>query len=56
MLPVLSARAPALLCPANLAPLAARNVVVVIHDAAPLRHPGWYSGTYAALPARACCR
>ena len=25
----------ALLCPANLAPLAARNVVVVIHDAAP---------------------
>ena len=48
MLPLLSARAPALLCPANLAPVAARNVVVVIHDAAPLRHPGWYSGLYAA--------
>jgi glycosyltransferase involved in cell wall biosynthesis len=52
VLPVLTARAPALLCPANLAPVAARNVVVVIHDAAPLRHPGWYSGTYAALQRR----
>ena len=52
VLPVLSARAPALLCPANLAPLAARNVVVVIHDAAPLRHPGWYSGAYAAFQRR----
>src|SRR3954466_9287210 len=52
LLPVLSARAPALLCPANLAPVAARNVVVVIHDAAPLRHPGWYSGAYAALQRR----
>lgn len=52
VLPVLSARAPALLCPANLAPLAARNVVVVIHDAAPLRHPGWYSNAYAAFQRR----
>jgi len=52
VLPVLTARAPALLCPANLAPVAARNVVVVIHDAAPLRHPGWYSGTYAAVQRR----
>ncbi len=52
VLPVLTARAPALLCPANVAPLAARNVVVVIHDAAPLRHPGWYSGTYAAVQRR----
>jgi hypothetical protein len=52
LLPVLSARAPALLCPANLAPVAARNVVVVIHDAAPLRHPGWYSGLYAAFQRR----
>ncbi|MDA0182659.1 glycosyltransferase family 4 protein [Solirubrobacter phytolaccae] len=52
VLPVLSARAPALLCPANLAPVAARNVVVVIHDAAPLRHPGWYSGAYAAFQRR----
>src|SRR3954452_25024752 len=52
LLPLLSARAPALLCPANLAPVAARNVVVVIHDAAPLRHPGWYSRLYAAWQRR----
>src|SRR3954468_5907192 len=52
VLPLLSARAPALLCPANLAPVAARIVVVVIHDAAPLRHPGWYSGLYAAFQHR----
>src|SRR3954462_10644292 len=52
MLPLLSARAPALLCPANLAPLAARNGVVVIHDAAPLRHPGWSSGLYATWQKR----
>ena len=47
-LPVLSARDDVLLCPANLAPVAARNVVVILHDAAPLRHPGWYSAAYAA--------
>jgi glycosyltransferase involved in cell wall biosynthesis len=41
-------RAPALLCPANLAPAAARNAVLVLHDAAALRHPGWYSPLYAA--------
>jgi glycosyltransferase involved in cell wall biosynthesis len=52
VLPVLSARAPVLLCPANLAPIAARNVVVVIHDAAPLRHPDWSSGAYAAFQRR----
>src|SRR4051794_28883351 len=52
VLPLLSARAPALLCPANLAPVAARNVVVVIHDAAPLRHPGWYSGLYVTWQKR----
>ena len=46
-LPVLSARDDVLLCPANLAPVAARNVVVILHDAAPLRHPGWYSPAYA---------
>lgn len=40
-------RAAAVLCPANLAPLALRNTVVIIHDAAALRHPGWYSRTYA---------
>ena len=37
----------ALLCPANLAPLASRRCAVVVHDAAALRHPGWYSRTYA---------
>jgi glycosyltransferase involved in cell wall biosynthesis len=42
----------ALLCPANLAPLAFPRNVVVIHDAAPLRHPGWYSPLYAALQRR----
>jgi glycosyltransferase involved in cell wall biosynthesis len=40
------------LCPANLAPVAARNVVVILHDAAPLRHPEWYSGLYAAWQRR----
>jgi glycosyltransferase involved in cell wall biosynthesis len=39
-------RAPLLLCPANLAPLASRRNVVVIHDVAPLREPGWYSELY----------
>src|SRR3954465_820714 len=34
-------RATALLCPASLAPLAFRRSVVVLHDAAPLRHPAW---------------
>jgi glycosyltransferase involved in cell wall biosynthesis len=48
VLPVQTARADALLCPANLAPVAASNAVVILHDAAPLRHPGWYSGLYAA--------
>jgi glycosyltransferase involved in cell wall biosynthesis len=38
----------ALLCPANLAPLAYPRSVVVIHDAAALRHPGWYSRAYVA--------
>jgi len=47
-LPLQSARDEVLLCPANLAPVAARNVVVIVHDAAPLRHPEWYSGAYAA--------
>jgi glycosyltransferase involved in cell wall biosynthesis len=45
-LPLAARRAVWLLCPANLAPLAARNTAVVIHDAAPLREPGWYSDLY----------
>jgi glycosyltransferase involved in cell wall biosynthesis len=54
VLPLLAARAgaEALLCPANLAPLASRRNVVVVHDAAPLRRPEWYSPRYAALQAR----
>ena len=34
--------------PANLAPLASRRNVVVIHDVAALRHPEWYGRAYAA--------
>ena len=45
-------RAPLLLCPANLAPAASRNTVLVLHDAAALRHPRWYSGAYAAWQRR----
>ena len=33
--------------PANLAPLASRRNVVVIHDVAPLREPEWYSPVYS---------
>jgi len=48
VLPVRAARSDALLlCPANLAPLAGRRNVVVLHDVAPLRDPSWYSPTYA---------
>jgi glycosyltransferase involved in cell wall biosynthesis len=54
VLPALARRAdaPAIVCPANLAPLAGSRNVVVIHDAAALRHPGWYSRAYAAWQAR----
>ena len=48
LLPLRAAPADVLLCPANLAPVAARATVVVIHDAAVLRRPAWYSGAYAA--------
>jgi glycosyltransferase involved in cell wall biosynthesis len=53
-LPVRAARlrAAALLCPANVAPLAFPRTVVVIHDAAVLRHPGWYSRAYGAWQRR----
>ncbi len=49
MLPARAARlgARALLCPANLAPLAYPRSAVVLHDAAALRYPGWYSPAYA---------
>jgi glycosyltransferase involved in cell wall biosynthesis len=53
-LPLRAARmhARALLCPANVAPLAFPRTVVVIHDAAVLRHPAWYSRAYAAWQRR----
>ena len=47
-LPLRARRAPLLLNPANLAPLAFPRNVVVIHDAAALREPGWYSRHYVA--------
>jgi glycosyltransferase involved in cell wall biosynthesis len=59
-LPAIAARrrAPLLINPANLAPLAFPRNVVVIHDAAALREPSWYSRLYvrwqrALLPALA---
>src|SRR4029077_11521687 len=47
VLPLQARRARWLLCPANLAPLAHPRTAVVLHDAAPLRDPSWYSPTYA---------
>src|SRR6476469_4915241 len=41
-------RAELVYSPANLAPVASRRNVVVIHDAAALRHPEWYSQPYVA--------
>lgn len=43
-----TARGALLLSPANLAPLAHRGNVVVIHDLAPLRGPEWYGRAYGA--------
>src|SRR5690348_13274813 len=43
VLPVRARRAGALLCPANLSPAFGPPVVLVLHDAAALRHPRWYS-------------
>lgn len=58
VLPAHARRASLLLSPANLAPLAFPRNVIVIHDAAALREPGWYSRLYvlyqrALLPALA---
>jgi glycosyltransferase involved in cell wall biosynthesis len=55
-LPVLARKADLIYSPANLAPLASRRNVVVIHDVAALRHPEWYRPAYvryqrALLPA-----
>jgi glycosyltransferase involved in cell wall biosynthesis len=46
LLPAVARPEQLLYCPANLAPAASRRTVVVIHDLAPLRHPGWYSRTF----------
>jgi glycosyltransferase involved in cell wall biosynthesis len=48
LLPLAARRARAIYCPANVAPLASRRSVLVIHDLAALRHPEWYSAQYAA--------
>ena len=47
VLPARARKAWLLLNPANLAPLAFPRNAVVIHDAAALRHPQWYSPLYA---------
>ncbi|WP_372789306.1 glycosyltransferase family 4 protein [Paraconexibacter sp.] len=47
--PLRAARDDLLLCPANLAPLASRRVAVILHDAAVLRDPGWYSPAYVRV-------
>jgi glycosyltransferase involved in cell wall biosynthesis len=47
-LPLKARKAELLLNPANLAPIAFPRNVVVIHDAAALRRPEWYSPPYAA--------
>jgi glycosyltransferase involved in cell wall biosynthesis len=45
-LPALARGARLIYSPANLAPLASRRNVVVIHDVAALRHPEWYRPAY----------
>ncbi len=52
VLPIRARHAELLINPANLAPLAGRRNVVVIHDAAALREPSWYSGAYVAWQRR----
>jgi glycosyltransferase involved in cell wall biosynthesis len=47
VLPFRARDAALLLGPANLAPVAFPRNVVVVHDAAVLREPGWYSPAYA---------
>ena len=39
-------------CPANLGPVTGPGNVVLLHDVAALRHPDWYSRTYAAWQRR----
>src|SRR5262245_14900889 len=46
VLPAAARGTEALLSPANLAPLAGRRNVVVIHDSAPFQGPSWYRRAY----------
>jgi glycosyltransferase involved in cell wall biosynthesis len=52
LLPLRARRASVLLNPANLAPVVFARNVVVLHDAAALVNPGWYSALYAGWQAR----
>jgi glycosyltransferase involved in cell wall biosynthesis len=46
MLPVVAGGAQLLLSPANLAPLADRRNVLIVHDTAPFQDPAWYGRAY----------
>ena len=48
VLPATARGAELLLSPANMAPLATRSNVVVIHDSAPFRDPSWYGRAYGS--------
>jgi glycosyltransferase involved in cell wall biosynthesis len=52
VLPAAARGATVVYCPANLAPVASRRNVLVIHDVAALRQPEWYSPAYAAYQRR----
>jgi glycosyltransferase involved in cell wall biosynthesis/GT2 family glycosyltransferase len=47
LLPVVARKAGAIYCPANISPAVCRRSVLVIHDLASLRHPEWYSASFA---------
>lgn len=52
VLPLQAAGAVLIVCPANLAPVISHRTVVVLHDAAALRHPEMYSRPYVAYQRR----
>lgn len=52
VLPAVARRASVIYCPANLAPVASRKTVVLMHDLAALSHPEWYSKPYVAYQRR----
>ncbi|MBN1529344.1 MAG: glycosyltransferase family 4 protein [Thermoleophilaceae bacterium] len=47
VLPWSARKAELILCPANLAPVASRRTVLLLHDVVALRHPEWYGRLYA---------